>query len=47
MKTFEANGRIPAYAVPKKVLLVKEIAKTSVGKIDKKLLRRQYVAALK
>ena len=36
------NGTIPKYGVPDKVEFVDAIAKTSVGKIDKKELRRQY-----
>lgn len=36
------EGIIPKYAVPDRVRIVDNIAKTSVGKIDKKTLRRQY-----
>ena len=36
------NGTITKYGVPDKVEFVDAIAKTSVGKIDKKELRRQY-----
>ncbi|HEY7943926.1 MAG TPA: fatty acid--CoA ligase [Casimicrobiaceae bacterium] len=36
------NGVIPQYAVPERILIVGSIARTSVGKIDKKKLREQY-----
>jgi fatty-acyl-CoA synthase len=36
------NGTIPKYGVPDKVEFVDTITKTSVGKIDKKELRRQH-----
>jgi acyl-CoA synthetase (AMP-forming)/AMP-acid ligase II len=35
-------GKLPRYAVPEQYRLVDEIPKTSVGKLDKKLLRRMY-----
>ncbi len=37
-----AQGVIPKYGVPNQVLLVETIAKTSVGKLDKKQLRKDY-----
>jgi fatty-acyl-CoA synthase len=36
------NGTLPKYALPEKVLIVDQIAKTSVGKINKKQLRRDF-----
>jgi fatty-acyl-CoA synthase len=36
------TGAIPTYAVPDKILIVDALAKTSVGKLDKKTLRRSY-----
>ncbi|WP_027874632.1 fatty acid--CoA ligase [Spongiibacter marinus] len=36
------NGQISRYAIPDKILFVELIEKTSVGKIDKKLLRAKY-----
>ena len=36
------RGVISKYAVPDKILFVDEIDKTSVGKLDKKLLRQKY-----
>jgi fatty-acyl-CoA synthase len=40
---FVEQGAIPKYGVPDRIVLVDSIAKTSVGKIDKKLLRQQFV----
>jgi len=42
VKTYVAKGLISAWAVPEGVQLVDAIEKTSVGKIDKKLLRVKY-----
>jgi fatty-acyl-CoA synthase len=42
VRTFADKGIISNYAVPERVLIVEAIAKTSVGKIDKKLLRTQH-----
>ena len=39
---FAADGVIPKYGVPDRVVIVDTIAKTSVGKINKKLLRVEY-----
>jgi fatty-acyl-CoA synthase len=36
------SGAISKYALPEKVIFATQIAKTSVGKLDKKLLRQQY-----
>jgi fatty-acyl-CoA synthase len=38
--TFADAGKIPRYAVPKKLMLVDAISKTSVGKVSKANLRR-------
>ena len=35
-------GEIPKYGVPERIRIVEEIAKTSVGKINKKELRQQF-----
>jgi fatty-acyl-CoA synthase len=40
--TFVEKGIIPKYGVPSKIIVTDAIAKTSVGKIDKKELRKQY-----
>ena len=39
---FVQNGTIPKFGVPSRVLLVESIAKTSVGKINKRALRKQF-----
>ena len=36
------KGVISKFAVPEKILFVEALAKTSVGKFDKKALRAQY-----
>ncbi|MCL5124233.1 MAG: fatty acid--CoA ligase [Deltaproteobacteria bacterium] len=38
------KGQLSKWAIPDSVLIVHEIAKTSVGKIDKKLIRKKMVA---
>ena len=35
-------GLLPRYAIPERVLFIEAIDRTSVGKIDKKLLRQKY-----
>jgi len=45
MQKFVADGVIATWAVPDHYVVVKEIPKTSVGKIDKKVLRSRYPAA--
>ncbi len=42
MKKASSEGKIPKYGIPDKFEFVTEIPKTSVGKIDKKEIRRQY-----
>ncbi|MBL8700108.1 MAG: long-chain-fatty-acid--CoA ligase [Alphaproteobacteria bacterium] len=39
---FAARGALSRYAVPEQVRFVEALARTSVGKIDKKALRRQH-----
>ena len=41
--TFVENGTIPGCGIPDTIIITDEIAKTSVGKIDKKELRKQYI----
>ena len=41
-KRFVDEGLIPKYGIPKRILIVDAIAKTSVGKLNKKELRKQY-----
>ena len=43
MKKGAAEGKLPKYGVPDRYEFVDEIAKTSVGKLDKKLMRREYL----
>jgi fatty-acyl-CoA synthase len=42
LQTFAARGLISKYSIPDKIRFVGRLAKTSVGKIDKKLLRETY-----
>jgi fatty-acyl-CoA synthase len=42
LQTFVARGVISKYGIPEKIQFVDRLAKTSVGKIDKKLLRERY-----
>ncbi len=42
VKAHVDKGTLPKYALPEKVLIVDQIAKTSVGKINKKQLRRDF-----
>ncbi len=39
---YAQRGEIPKYGVPERIEIVEKIAKTSVGKINKKELRQQY-----
>ena len=41
---FVSRGELSKYGVPDRVVVVDEIPKTSVGKIDKKVLRQRYPA---
>jgi len=45
MKKCADQGRIPRYAVPDKYIITDSIPKTSVGKIDKKVIRTLYAHA--
>ena len=40
---FVENGTIPKYGVPDKIIFVDELPKTSVGKLDKKVLRKKFI----
>jgi fatty-acyl-CoA synthase len=42
MKECAAQGKLPKYGIPDKFLFTDSIPKTSVGKLDKKNLRRSY-----
>jgi fatty-acyl-CoA synthase len=41
---FVSRGELSKYGVPERVVVVDQIPKTSVGKIDKKVLRQRYLA---
>lgn len=43
LKTYVDSGKIPTWAIPSMVAIVEEIPRTSVGKIDKKEIRRQIL----
>jgi len=45
VKVYADKGVISKFAIPHKILFVEELPKTSVGKIDKKVLRQKYDAA--
>jgi fatty-acyl-CoA synthase len=42
LKAFSDKGVISRYGIPEKILFIDQIPKTSVGKINKKVLREQY-----
>ncbi|SDP38605.1 fatty-acyl-CoA synthase [Ralstonia sp. 25mfcol4.1] len=42
--TFTTKGRISKYAVPQTVRIVDALEKTSIGKLNKKLMRERFVA---
>ena len=42
LRSFGEQGVISKWAVPERVVIAKEIDKTSVGKINKKALRERY-----
>ena len=42
LQQFAAEGKIPKYGVPEKYVFMDSIPKTSVGKLDKKVLRKEY-----
>jgi fatty-acyl-CoA synthase len=42
MQQMAAEGKIPKYGVPEKYIFTDSIPKTSVGKLNKKVLRKEY-----
>jgi fatty-acyl-CoA synthase len=42
LQTFAARGVIPKFGIPEMIRFVDRLEKTSVGKIDKKILREMY-----
>jgi fatty-acyl-CoA synthase len=43
LREFASKGIISAYAVPEHIVFVDELPKTSVGKLDKKVLRQKHL----
>jgi fatty-acyl-CoA synthase len=43
MKKGSEAGKLPKYGVPDRYVFTDAIPKTSVGKLDKKVIRKQYV----
>jgi fatty-acyl-CoA synthase len=43
MKKFADKGKLPKYGIPDRYVFVDQIPKTSVGKLDKKALRKHYI----
>ena len=43
MKKLAEEGKLPKYGIPDRYEIVEQIPKTSVGKLDKKELRRHYI----
>ena len=42
LQNFAAKGIIPRYSMPERIVFVEALPKTSVGKLDKKVLRERY-----
>ena len=42
MKAFADQGRLPKFAVPERFEFVDAIPKTSVGKLNKRVIRQQH-----
>jgi fatty-acyl-CoA synthase len=42
MKKWAEEGKLPSYGVPDRYEFIDHIPKTSVGKLDKKELRKMY-----
>ena len=42
LQAFAARGVISKYGIPEKIQFVDGLAKTSVGKVDKRVLRQTY-----
>ena len=46
LAVFAAAGAISKYGVPDRIVFVDALPRTSVGKVDKKLLRTQFAKPL-
>ncbi len=44
MSEAAAQGKIPRYAVPDKIMIVEELPKTSVGKLNKRMMRTTFIS---
>jgi fatty-acyl-CoA synthase len=44
MKDAASEGRIPRYGIPDKILIVDELPKTSVGKLNKRVMRTTFIS---
>jgi fatty-acyl-CoA synthase len=42
VRVYADKGVISKYGIPHRILFVEQLPKTSVGKIDKKVLRQRY-----
>jgi fatty-acyl-CoA synthase len=42
MRAASEEGKLPKYGVPDRYVLVNDLPKTSVGKLDKKMMRQDY-----
>jgi fatty-acyl-CoA synthase len=42
MRKAAEDGKLPKYGVPERYVFIDEIPKTSVGKLDKKVMRREH-----
>jgi fatty-acyl-CoA synthase len=42
MRQAAESGKLPKYGIPDRIVLVEEIPKTSVGKLDKKKMRKDF-----
>lgn len=41
LETYVEQGKINKWAIPQQIMIVDEIPKTSVGKLNKKVIRQQ------
>ena len=42
LKLYVDRGVISKFGIPQRILFIEQLPKTSVGKIDKKVLRQKY-----
>jgi len=46
LQSFAAKGIVPRYGVPERIVFVEALPKTSVGKLDKKVLRERHARSV-